>query len=86
MAILAENAYPVVRLVDRFLLRSIKLRHERGCLCPGHDSPKIELAGLAKEETGKKGEDGGKMPEQGLAKGVEDGLLEKAGPAEAGRK
>jgi hypothetical protein len=41
---------------------------------------------LAKEELGKKGEDGGKMPKQGLAKGVEDGLLEKTGPAEAGRK
>ncbi len=41
---------------------------------------------MAKEELGKKGEDGGKMPEKWLAKGVEDGLLEKTGPAKAGRK
>jgi len=41
---------------------------------------------LAEEELGKKGEDGGKMPEKGLTEGVENGLLEKTGPAEAGRK
>jgi hypothetical protein len=41
---------------------------------------------LAKDELGKKREDGGKMPDQGLANGVKDGLLEKTGPAEAGRK
>jgi len=41
---------------------------------------------LAKEELGKIRKDRGKMPKQGLAEGVEDGLLEKAGPAEAGRK
>ena len=35
---------------------------------------------------GKKREDGGKIPEKGLAEGVEDGLLEKAGPAEPGGK
>ena len=45
-----------------------------------------KLAGLAKEELGKKWEKRGKMPEQGLAEGVKDGLLEKTGPAEAGRK
>jgi hypothetical protein len=41
---------------------------------------------LAEDELGKKREDGGKMPDQGLANGVKDGLLEKTGPAEAGRK
>jgi len=41
---------------------------------------------LAEEELGKKGENRGKMPEKGLAERVEDGLLEKTGPAEAGRK
>ena len=41
------------------------------------------LAGLAKEELGKKWEERGKMPEQGLAEGMKDGLLEKASPAES---
>ena len=45
-----------------------------------------KLAGLAEEKLGKGGEDGGKMPEKGLAKGVKDGQLDKACPAEAGRK
>ena len=45
-----------------------------------------KLAGLAKEELGKKWEDISKTPEQGLAEGVKDGLLEKAGPAESGGK
>ena len=43
-----------------------------------------KLAGLAKEELGQKWEERGKMPEQGLAEGVKDGLLEKASPAESG--
>ena len=63
-----------------------KLRHERGWLCPGHDSPKIELTGLAEEELGKKGENKRQVPGDGLADGVENSLLETARPAEAGGK
>ena len=44
----------------------------------------FKLTGLAEEELGKKREDGREMPKQGLAKWVKNGLLEKAGPAEAG--
>ena len=43
-----------------------------------------KLAGLAKEELGKKWEDISKTPESGLAEGVKDGLLKKVSPVESG--
>ena len=41
---------------------------------------------MAEEELGKKGENKRQVPGEGLADGVENGLLETARPAEAGGK